>query len=216
MRLFAPIGPLGVVEGLGAEEFAVKNLGLRVNVILNLRFVSQVVGVLANCEVVILDRIFRIGLGSWYKVFLVHFAHWLSKLVSDDVPIPDLLVDRWVVNQSAIYGSRRLVLGGFLVHQICRLSILNSSGTSCTDNPIIHQLEVLIRLLLTTNGLARRVPHDELVCGDPIMISAIHGSPSAERRDASRWIRLTAGAMHKVAPIVGLAHLLLRLLHLHV
>ena len=62
VRLFAPVGPLRIVESLGAEELTVENLRLRVNVVLNLRLVRQIVRVFTDREIVILDRILRIRL----------------------------------------------------------------------------------------------------------------------------------------------------------
>ena len=69
--------------------------------ILNLRLVGQVVVVLANGENFVLDRVLGLGQGRWNEILLEYLAHWLTELVTHDVAIADLLVNRRVKNQSA-------------------------------------------------------------------------------------------------------------------
>ena len=147
----------------------------------------QVVRIFTDCEIVILDQVLRLRLGRRHKVLFVHFAHRLTELVSNYMPIADLLVDCRVVNQSAIQVCRRLLVlwqyrRVLTHHQIsCHLSILDPSGTGSTDYPIVHQLQVLVGLVLAPDRFTCRVAHDEFVCWDAVMIRAIHRGTSPER-----------------------------------
>lgn len=104
MSLLAPVRPHSVVESLGAQELAVQNLRLVVNMILDLGLVREVVRVLTDGEVVVLDRILGLWLRSGHEVLLEHLAQRLAELVTHDVSVANLLINRWVVDQSAAFG----------------------------------------------------------------------------------------------------------------
>ena len=95
---------MGIIEGFGAEELAVEHFRLVLYVVLNLRLVRQVVVVLADGENFVLDRVLGLGQGCWNEILLEYFAHGLTELVTHDVAIADLLVNRRVMNQSAVHS----------------------------------------------------------------------------------------------------------------
>ena len=105
MRFLTPVGPVGIIEGFGAEELAVEDFRLVLYVVLDLRLVRQVVIVFANGEIVVLNCLLGLRQGCWNEILLIYFAHGLSKLVTYDVAIADLLVDSRVMNQGAIVGN---------------------------------------------------------------------------------------------------------------
>ena len=91
-----------IIEGFGAEELAVEHFRLVLYVVLNLRLVRQVVVVLTDGEDFVLDRVLGLGQRRWNEVLLEYLTHGLTKLVTYDVAIADLLVDGWVMNQCAV------------------------------------------------------------------------------------------------------------------
>ena len=56
---------------------------------------------LVHREGIILDVVFAGGSVGWYECLFVLLANGLAELIPYDMPVPDLLVDRWVVDQGA-------------------------------------------------------------------------------------------------------------------
>ena len=102
MCLFGPLWPLVNVESSRTEELAVKDFRLVVDVVLDCPLASCIVTGLVHREGVILDVIFACCPVGWHECLFVFLADGLAKLVPNDVPVPDLLVDRWVVDQGAL------------------------------------------------------------------------------------------------------------------
>ena len=197
--LLGPVRPLVVIEGLGAEEFAVEDLRLAINVVFNRLFTSGVVACLMHREGVVLDVVLAVCLIGWHKRLLVHLANGLSELVSNDVPVTDLLADRRVMDKSTfnryrlvvvILGQHRLLVLQELAltsaHQACciighKLAWAVCRRTRRTQYAIVHVLQVIIGLLLVTlHDLAGGVAHDKLVRGHAMVMRPIRGGPSTE------------------------------------
>lgn len=70
---------------------------------------SQAVLVLVHSKVIIFDFVLSGGLARRYEVLLKYLANRLAILVTNDVPVADLLIDSWVVDQGPVH-HRRLLL----------------------------------------------------------------------------------------------------------
>ena len=59
---------------------------------------SRIITRLMHRECIVLDVTLGLRPACWDEVAFVNFTKGLSELVSNDVSVPDLLVDRWVVH----------------------------------------------------------------------------------------------------------------------
>ena len=200
MRLLGPVRPLVVIKGLGAEEFAVEDFRFAVNVVFDGLLTSCIVARFVHREGVVFDIVLAIWLTGWHESLLVLLSDGFSELVSNDVPVTDLLADRRVMDQST-FNRDRLVVGvlvgehSLLVleeltvapanqtsrivrHQLTRAV---SRRTRRTKYAIIHVLQVVIRLLLALHDFTGRVAtNNKLVRGDAMVVRSIRGGPTSE------------------------------------
>ena len=82
-----------------------ENLCLAIDMILHLLGMRQVEIVLVHSKGIVFNRTFGDRLRRGGEWLLIDFAYRLAMLVPDDVPIPDLLINRWIVDQRASSGG---------------------------------------------------------------------------------------------------------------
>ena len=131
---------------------------------------------------------------------LVHLANRDVVRVAHDVPVPDLLIDRWVVDQGAASGSahdrrllKRLVHAGIFVDKSAFLVHVVAHDT------IVHVLEILICIFTSTEGrllvllalqLTGGVSDDELVRRHAkVLRRVLVRDVASESRDAATRFR---------------------------
>ena len=87
-----------VVEGLRAHKLSTKNLSLVVDLIFYFFFQFQIEIVFIYSEVVVLNCLSCLHWIDRFESVLEDFTNRLAFVVSHNVPVSDLLVDRWVVD----------------------------------------------------------------------------------------------------------------------
>ena len=93
VSLLGPIWALVVVKGLGAHELAVENLGFLIDMIFNLSLMRDIEFILAQGKIVIPDFSLCFRSVCWHESLFVNLAEGLTKSITHDVPVSDLLVD---------------------------------------------------------------------------------------------------------------------------
>ena len=178
LSFLCPIWARGVVKTGRAQELASNYLGFVIDVVLDGTLTRQVVIVLVHRERVVLDRLLSFSLTSWNKCLLVLLANRLSKLVSDDVTVSDLLVDRRVVQQSARLGHGRFILHRLLLVQIAALTALGIAhvgrGRLIAEDAIVHLLQILVWAVVAPTYIACGVADDKFVRRDAMVLRAVH------------------------------------------
>lgn len=140
MSLFSPVGPLIIVEGFRAEELAVEDLGLILDVVLSfLLYLSVETGLMHGVNLTF-DHTLWLRFGRRDEIPLENFGERLAKLVSHDVPVPDLLVNSRIVDKCAI--DRWLILRLEALLAICESISLTviTAGVVGPHHSIIHVL----------------------------------------------------------------------------
>ncbi len=217
MGLFGPIWPLCVIESSTAEELSMKNLCLIVDMVFNLLLSFCIVASLVQRESVILDHPFWLGFVCGHEVFLVYFSQWLTKLVSNDVPIANLLVDGRIVDEGSTVKDGCLFLGktSLLLFSLVAQTIF----VRLTHNSVVHSLQILVRTVLAYISLTGRISNDIFICGHTDILSTIHGGATSEGWDASTGVWLSARPVHVahvMAPLHSTILIASVILHLHV
>ena len=64
-----------------------------IDMILDLSLMSHIEIILAYGKIVILDFILGLGFVCWDEILFVNFTERLTKSITDDVPVSDLLVN---------------------------------------------------------------------------------------------------------------------------
>ena len=144
LRLAGPIRPCRVVKGGGAAEFSSEHLRLALDLILDLLLPSQVIVVLIHGESVVSDRVLGFSGVHGFETLLWHFAYRLSKLVAHDVPVADLLVNRWVVDERAIGAVLLLLHCLLLLHEGASVRHGHPRAIRGSHDPVVHPLNVFI------------------------------------------------------------------------
>lgn len=101
LGLLGPVGAQRVVEGGRAAEFARQDLLFNVDLLLDLRFTSQVVVVFVEGEGVILDGVLGLFRVHRLEVLPGNLADRLTVLIANNVSVSYLLVNCRVVDECA-------------------------------------------------------------------------------------------------------------------
>lgn len=108
LSFFGPVRAHSIVEGCRAPELITYDFRLAFDFILGLRIPRGVKVIFKESEVIVLDRHLGLARVHGLEALLIDFAERLTVLVSHDVSVSDLLVNRWVVQQ----GARLFILFG--------------------------------------------------------------------------------------------------------
>ena len=140
------------------------------------RLTLRIVARLMHCEGIVLDIQLSVSVARWHERLLIDLADRLALLVPHDVPVPDLLVDRRVVDQST--GHRLLHLLGLLQGvSLCRSRVR-------AHDALVHPLEIIIAavVVLAQDSLGGGVPTNDVLLGRdrPVALRAVHGGTTAE------------------------------------
>ena len=133
-------------------------------------------------------------------------------LISHNVPVADLLVDRRVVDQGADLSRLGLQIG-----EVVSLAWRLPKVGLAPHYAIVHSLQVLVDApsVLTEERFAVRFrAHSVLVRRHTHVLGFIHRGAAAKSRNPTTWVRQAACAMQSAQ--VLLSQHLLGLLHLEV
>lgn len=157
VRLLRPIWHRTVVEVGGNAELTVEDFRLALEFLFDVLLVAQVVVILMHRELIILDLGLGKGLGDGNEGPFEDFADWSAMRVSDDVPVADLLVDRWVVDESAFSLRRLKHVHLHVLHRSTQIGVTFLSQVRIVAHHAVkHVLKVILRAeLLRCNEILR-------------------------------------------------------------